>query len=89
MPATAVLFDLDGTLLDTAPDFIAAIKKLIKRHQLTDVSEDIIRSQVSNGGRALTELIFNIKRTEPEFPPLFHELLNDYENVMGQYCVFF
>ena len=56
----ALLFDLDGTLMDTAPDFFPTVNTLRKEHNLPPLAEDIIRLQVSNGGRALTRLALDM-----------------------------
>jgi len=56
----ALLFDLDGTLMDTAPDFFPTVNTLRKEHGLPPLADDIIRQQVSNGGRALTRLALDM-----------------------------
>ena len=56
----ALLFDLDGTLMDTAPDFFPTVNTLRKEHNLPPLADDIIRLQVSNGGRALTRLALDM-----------------------------
>lgn len=54
----AVLFDLDGTLLDTAPDMIAALNALRAEHELAPADYAAARSQVSNGAAGLLKLGF-------------------------------
>jgi len=56
----ALLFDLDGTLMDTAPDFFPTVNTLRKEHNLPALADDLIRQQVSNGGRALTRLALDM-----------------------------
>jgi 2-phosphoglycolate phosphatase len=56
----ALLFDLDGTLMDTAPDFFPTVNTLRKEHGLPPLADNLIRQQVSNGGRALTRLALNM-----------------------------
>jgi phosphoglycolate phosphatase len=56
----ALLFDLDGTLMDTAPDFFPTVNTLRKEHNLPPLADDIIRLQVSNGGWALTRLALDM-----------------------------
>ena len=56
----ALLFDLDGTLIDTAPDFFPTVNTLRKEHGLQPLADDLIRLQVSNGGRALTRLALDM-----------------------------
>lgn len=74
----AVLFDLDGTLIDTAPDFIRILNDLRAEHQLPPLPANIIRQQVSNGARAMVELGFNIKEGENGFEPLRQRFLDLY-----------
>ena len=54
----AVLFDLDGTLVDTAPDMVRALQALQDAHGIPPVPYDIGRSQVSNGANGLLHLGF-------------------------------
>jgi phosphoglycolate phosphatase len=56
----ALLFDLDGTLMDTAPDFFPTVNTLRKEYDLPPLADDLIRQQVSNGGRALTRLALDM-----------------------------
>lgn len=54
----AVLFDLDGTLIDTAPDFIRVIHAMCREQGLPLPSQAVIREQVSAGGRAMVRVMF-------------------------------
>jgi N-acetyl-D-muramate 6-phosphate phosphatase len=54
----AVLFDLDGTLLDTAPDMIRAVNRLRALHGLDAVPSASVRPFVSKGGRAMIRAAF-------------------------------
>lgn len=59
----AVLFDLDGTLVDTAPDFIRCLNQLRQHHGLPALPAEQIRPSVSNGARAMIRVGFGL---EPE-----------------------
>lgn len=59
MKPEAILFDLDGTLVDTAPDFFAVVNGLRQDQGKEKLADDTIREQVSNGGAALTRLAFD------------------------------
>ena len=74
----ALLFDLDGTLIDTAPDFSPTVNQLRAEHGLEDLPDDVIREQVSNGGRALTRLALNMPEDHPEFSNKRQRLLDIY-----------
>lgn len=54
----AVLFDLDGTLADTASDLIAAINAVLVAENRSPLSEATLRPWVSKGGRALLRCAF-------------------------------
>lgn len=56
-PVKAVLFDLDGTLIDTAPDFIRIINLLCADAGIEAPSNALIRAQVSEGARAMVKLV--------------------------------
>jgi N-acetyl-D-muramate 6-phosphate phosphatase len=57
-PVRGVLFDLDGTLLDTAPDLGATLNALLLEHGLPILPHERIRPHVSRGSRALVTLGF-------------------------------
>ena len=64
----AVLFDLDGTLIDTAADFIRIIQDMCREEGRTVVSAEIIRTQVSEGARAMVKLVYpELEVTDPIF----------------------
>jgi phosphoglycolate phosphatase len=54
----AVLFDLDGTLIDTAPDMIAALNGLRAEEGLEPLPYEVARTQVSHGSSGLVSLAF-------------------------------
>ena len=49
----AVLFDLDGTLVDSAPDLVAAVETLCREIGAPPPDQDTVRQAVSAGGRAM------------------------------------
>ena len=74
-----VLFDLDGTLIDTAPDFIQVVNKLLEEEQRTSIDSNLIYQTVSDGARALVKLAFAIEEDAEEFPKLNQRLLDLYK----------
>lgn len=70
---SAVLFDLDGTLIDTAPDMVATLQAMQQAYGGTPVDYDLGRSYVSNGALGLLRLGFpeadddGIEALRPEF----------------------
>lgn len=81
----AVLFDLDGTLLDTAPDFVLVVNKLLNQYQQPALDADLIRSQVSNGAKALVKLAFALEEDDPEFDIRRLQLLDLYLQHIADY----
>jgi 2-phosphoglycolate phosphatase len=73
-----VLFDLDGTLIDTAPDFTLVVNKLLAEHGKGPLSHEIIHLNVSNGARALVESAFEIDEAHDDFADLLQRLLDLY-----------
>ena len=73
-----VLFDLDGTLADTAPDLAYALNTLLAEHHKPLLPYPTIRPVASNGAAALIELGFGIARTDPHFAPLRTRFLEIY-----------
>lgn len=61
-----VLFDLDGTLLDTAPDFVDALNRLLHLKNMSPLPPELIRNHVSHGSRALVALAFGDGRDDYE-----------------------
>jgi 2-phosphoglycolate phosphatase len=57
-PLRAVLFDLDGTLLDTAPDMVGALNALRREEGLAPLPYDLVRSAVSHGAARVVKTGF-------------------------------
>jgi phosphoglycolate phosphatase len=79
----AVVFDLDGTLLDTAPEFITVLHQLRAEHQLPPLSEGSIRSKVSHGARALVTLSLGLQPEDTGFEEKRLRLLDIYASILG------
>jgi phosphoglycolate phosphatase len=71
----ALLFDLDGTLLDTAPDFITAMQTQLQRHGRDPIPDHAIRNWVTNGSVGLIEKGFDMAQDHPQFETLREEFL--------------
>jgi phosphoglycolate phosphatase len=79
MTARAVLFDLDGTLADTAPDLAAAANKMRDARGLELLPLDIFRPVASAGARGLLGAAFGIGPDDPAYPAMRDEFLANYE----------
>lgn len=80
MNVKAVIFDLDGTLLDTAPDFEVVLNQLRKEENLAPVAYSDIRKMVSHGAKGLIQLGFQLDEDDQRFEPLRLRLLNLYQH---------
>ncbi|MCP4187776.1 MAG: phosphoglycolate phosphatase [Gammaproteobacteria bacterium] len=79
----AVLFDLDGTLIDTAPDMGGALNNLLIEEGLSPLPLEDIRPYVSQGGLVLTQLGFAKHVSESEIEPLRLRFLQHYRDTVA------
>lgn len=85
----AILFDLDGTLADTAPDLAAAINSMRLQRQLAPVQYNSLRPFASAGARGLIGAGFNITPEQPEYEAMRVEFLNQYESAIAVHSSLF
>ncbi len=76
-----ILFDLDGTLVDTAPDLGYALNIQLKRHGKEPLSDGKIRPFASHGSRGLIGLGFGITAADANFISMRDEYLSIYDTV--------
>jgi phosphoglycolate phosphatase len=79
----AVLFDLDGTLIDTAPDMGGALNNLLIEENRAPLPLESIRPYVSQGGLVLTRLGFDGHVDEDEIEPLRLRFLQHYRDIVA------
>lgn len=84
MTRKAILFDLDGTLVDTAPDLAAATDHALVRAGRPAIGLDSVRSMVGDGARALIEKGFRASGGMPE-PDVFEAAFNDFMIYYGRH----
>jgi len=84
MSQELVLFDLDGTLMDTAPDMGNALNILRAEHNLAPLSADRIRPQVSHGAMGLLKLGFGIEPQDARFAEMRARYLDIYEQHLAE-----
>ena len=80
MRIQAVLFDMDGTLLDTAKDFFAILQSMRSEHGLSEPIDEIaFRQYVSRGAQAMVAYAFALEPNNLELEPLRAQFLARYE----------
>jgi 2-phosphoglycolate phosphatase len=84
MTIDTILFDLDGTLADTAPDLGLALNLQRERHGLTPLPQETIRPFASHGSRGLLGIGFDLTPADLEFPAMRDEYLDLYDEVFTQ-----
>jgi N-acetyl-D-muramate 6-phosphate phosphatase len=75
----AVLFDLDGTLIDSAPDLAGAANELRAAHGLPALPFEDLRPMVGSGARGMVGTAFGVAPGDPRFEPLRDAFLAIYE----------
>jgi N-acetyl-D-muramate 6-phosphate phosphatase len=79
MPETrAVLFDLDGTLADTAPDLARALNRVRAADGLAPLPLEITRSYTSSGARGLLKVGFGLEPGDERYEALKSQFLEFY-----------
>jgi len=76
-----ILFDLDGTLADTAPDLVAVTNLMLAEAGRPPVPYAIARNEVSNGAVGLLRLAFRLARDAPVDGALRQQFLETYERI--------
>lgn len=66
LPVSLLVFDLDGTLVDSVPDLLACANRMLDRHALPPMSADELRPMVGDGVPALVERILLSRGTTPD-----------------------
>ena len=79
MRLRAVLFDMDGTLLDTAPDFIAICQAMRAARDLPPTDEQGIRDVISGGAKAMIQASFDLPPEAAGFEAMRLEFLERYQ----------
>jgi len=74
----AILFDLDGTLLDTAGDLSAAVNILLERTGKPPMPLEALRPYVSQGGLTMVSIAFDIPRESKKAKRLWRDYLEIY-----------
>ncbi len=78
----AVLFDLDGTLIDSAPDLGAAADKMRTDRGMTSLDYALYRPMAGAGARGMLQAAFGMTDTHVDYESFKHEFLDNYQQAM-------
>lgn len=79
-----VLFDLDGTLLDTEPDFTQILNDMLTQHGRQNVDATLVRKFVSSGALSVVRQGFNLPENDPQGAELLKDFLERYSLLIPQ-----
>ena len=85
----AVLFDLDGTLIDSAPDLAAAADLMRTTRGLPSIELSAYRHMAGSGARGMLGIAFGMTSDHPEFNILREEFFTNYEQRLTQNTLIF
>jgi phosphoglycolate phosphatase len=74
----AILFDLDGTLADTAPDMARTVNAMLAARRLSPVPLEVVRPHVSKGARGMIGAAFGVTPEHADFAAMREEFLAVY-----------
>lgn len=89
MNIQAVLFDLDGTLLDTVPDLVSALNQVRAAESLPPLPQSDIRPIANLGSRKMVKTAFGIEEDDPKFIRMREHFLLFYEKNIAVATQFF
>ena len=84
-----ILFDLDGTLVDTAHDLAYALNLQRERHGKAVLPLDVIRPYASHGSKGLLSVGFNLSPDDENYEAMREEYLALYDQVLTRKPVLF
>ena len=85
----AILFDLDGTLVDTAPDLVWTLNQLRQMHGLPELPFELLRPYASHGTAGLLQAGFTIDTDHPAYSGLREEYLDLFRQQDNRFSALF
>lgn len=86
---SAVLFDLDGTLFDTARDLTTALNRVRIQKMLPPLDEKIVRPFTALGSKSMLKLAFAMDESHAEYAAYVQEFLNFYQQHLSDTTALF
>ena len=84
MPAQLLIFDLDGTLVDSAPDIVEAVNALMRERGRSTIDKQIITAAIGEGLHSLMQSVFPEVRSDAKALTVFE---HDFQRHYGQHLV--
>lgn len=85
----AILFDLDGTLADTAPDLAAAVNQLRRARGLAPTAYELLRPTASAGARGMIGAAFGLQPHDEGFAVLREGFFDNYQAAIAVHSTLF
>lgn len=85
----AVLFDLDGTLLDTGLDLWHAMNTTLKNHNKPPVDYSHFRQSITHGATGMIKQSFGLSESDADFETIRLQFLNKYESMLAHHTELF
>ena len=85
---SCVLFDLDGTLVDTAPDLISSLNRALEMHGFDPVAAEIVKPFISYGAKAMINASQTVLDDQLK-AAILETMLTHYQNNIAEHTVFF
>ncbi len=86
---SCVLFDLDGTLVDTAPDLIACLNRALTMHGFAAVAAEAVKPLISYGGKAMVKGSLDDSIHDDIRSNILKTMLDHYERNIAEHSIFF
>lgn len=83
------MLDLDGTLLDTAPDFVSIVNSMLQKYGRAPIGYAQFRQRVSDGARGMIQMAFDCDDHDPRFEALREEFLALYSQHIADHTQLF
>ncbi|MFP5391857.1 MAG: phosphoglycolate phosphatase [Gammaproteobacteria bacterium] len=92
-PIRAVIIDLDGTMLDTVPDFYVGINRMRAEFGLAPITQEQIAVRIGKGSdmliRSVLEMDFDAAGVEQHFQAAFDSYKRHYTAINGEHCLMY
>ncbi len=85
----AVLFDLDGTLLDTGLDLWHAMNATLKKYDKTPIDYSYFRQSITHGAAGMIKQSFELNEKDTDFETIRLQFLDEYENILAHHTELF